>query len=174
MTASLRENNFVSWFENIKNIHCVWWMPHIINFIYLLVVVMLEFRKTGCHRECWWQTPSDLCNHAKVETLITDERNCRLFPATAMFVTYFWSITDHWPLLHQFSTFSALPVLVLMPCRNKLSDAVFQQLILLKTNASVVNMKQLSILSLAELFWICHCSQDQLDTMVVVYYFLHV
>ena len=83
--------------------------------------------------------------------LMTDRRNCKFCPATATFVLRF---LNYCPLL-QLSAYLALAVILTYASQQKSIDAVFKKprhyySLLFKTNASVVNIDHLMILSLAE------------------------
>ena len=82
-------------------------------------------------------------NRAKVEALnFLDDRSKVLQTLSSYsnvcstFLKYNTSLTSSAPVERLFS----IGGLILTPRRNKLSDAAFQQLLMLKTNSSVVNM----------------------------------
>jgi len=121
------------------------------------------FYTCGTLVECW----DEICaNRAIVEALnFLDDRSKVLNTLSSYsnvcstFLKYNTSFPSSAPVEHLFS----IGELILTPRRNKLSDATFQQLLMPKTNLSVVNMYNLILASLAERIlqnwniWLC-CS----------------
>ena len=81
-------------------------------------------------------------------TLMTEKRSCRSFLAIPMLVQRFWSTILLCRAWHQSSAFSALAGgLILTPRRNKLCNSVFQQLLVLKTNADIWSATLMTIMT---------------------------